>query len=373
MRAGQLTDVCRSVVPTLADYDPGMTIEEVERELGIHDVAKLSENENPWGMSPRALEAMTRELPNAFMYPEFGFYDLVNALASANEVDVANIVTGQGAEAIVQLIPQLYVNPGDEVILTDVTYTRYEEASRLMDACLVVVPLRQRCFDLPAIADAITPRTKVIWLCSPNNPTGTVLHREEARAFLDAVPRSICVVFDQAYQEFVDDPDYADGLTFLKEGFDNVIVLRTFSKIHGMAGVRLGYAIAAEEVCTLLHKIKEPFGVNRLAIVAGPASLADGERLAWCAEQNRLGRDYLSGEFARLGLESVPSQANFVLVDVRQDAEDLFERLLRRGIIVRSAAGWGLETFLRVTVGRPEQNERFIRALEEELRGPAQA
>jgi histidinol-phosphate aminotransferase len=352
---------------TLADYDPGMTIEEVERELGISNVVKLSENENPYGMSPHALQAMTDELPNLFMYPEFGFYDLVKALAAANEVETSNIVTGQGAEAIVQIIPQLYVNPGDEVILADVTYTRYEEATRLMDGSLVVVPLREHRFDLPAIADALTPRTKLVWLCSPNNPTGTILHREEARDFLDTVPPSICVVFDQAYQEFVDDPDYADGLAFLKEGFENVIVLRTFSKVHGMAGLRLGYAVAAERVCTLLHKIKEPFGVNRLAIVAGPASLGDEKRLAWCAEQNRLGRDYLSGEFTRLGLEWVPSQANFVLVDVRQNADALFERLLRRGIIVRSAAGWGLDTCLRVTVGRPEQNERFIKALDQEL------
>jgi len=358
--------VCRPAVMTLEEYSPGMTIEEVERELGLSDVVKLSENENPYGMSPRALEAILVELPRVFMYPEHGFYDLVHALAAANGVTESMVVAGQGAEALVQLVPEMFVNPGDEVILADITYTRYLQASRLMDASVVVVPLRDYRHDLEAIAKAVTPRTKLIWVCSPNNPTGTIVYRREVRAFLDFLPPSVVVVFDQAYSEFVDDPEYADGIEFLKQGYENVLVLRTFSKAHGMAGLRLGYCIGSSAVCNLLNRIREPFNVNRLAIVASQASLADRDFLAQCVERSRLGREYLTAEFVRLGMEPVPSQANFVLVDTKQDADVLFKRLLARGVIVRPASGWGLDTFLRISVGRPEQNERIVSLLEQE-------
>ena len=360
--------VCRPAIMTLDDYKPGTTIEEVERELGLSDIVKLSENENPYGMSARALEAILVELPRVFMYPEHGFYDLVHALAAANGVTESMVVAGQGAEALVQLVPEMFVNPGDEVILADITYSRYLQASRLMDASVVVVPLRDYRHDLEAIAKAVTPRTKLIWVCSPNNPTGTIVYRREVRAFLDFLPPSVVVVFDQAYSEFVDDPEYADGIEFLKQGYENVLVLRTFSKAHGMAGLRLGYCIGSSAVCNLLNRIREPFNVNRLAIVASQASLADRDFLGQCVERSRLGREYLTAEFIRLGMDPVPSQANFVLVDTKQDADALFKRLLARGGIVRPASGWGLDTFLRVSVGRPEQNERIVSLLEQESR-----
>ena len=360
--------VCRPAIMTLDDYKPGTTIEEVERELGLSDIVKLSENENPYGMSARALEAILVELPRASQYPEHGFYDLIHALAAANGVKESMVVAGQGAEALVQLVPEMFVNPGDEVILADITYSRYLQASRLMDASVVVVPLRDYRHDLQAIAKAVTPRTKLIWVCSPNNPTGTIVYRREVRAFLDFLPPSVVVVFDQAYSEFVDDPEYADGIEFLKQGYENVLVLRTFSKAHGMAGLRLGYCIGSSAVCNLLNRIREPFNVNRLAIVASQASLADRDFLEQCVERSRLGREYLTAEFIRLGMDPVPSQANFVLVDTKQDADALFKRLLARGGIVRSASGWGLDTFLRVSVGRPEQNERIVSLLEQESR-----
>jgi histidinol-phosphate aminotransferase len=358
--------VCRSAVLKLDEYKPGTTIEEVERDLGLSDIVKLSENENPYGMSPRALEAVLVELPRVSQYPEHGFYDLVHALAAANGVTESMVVAGQGAEALVQLVPEMFVNPGDEVILADMTYSRYLQASRLMDADVVVVPLRDYRHDLEAMAKAVTPKTKLIWVCNPNNPTGTIVYRREVRAFLDFLPPSVIVVFDQAYGEFVDDSEFADGIEFLKQGYENVLILRTFSKAHGMAGLRLGYCIGSDAVCNLLNRIREPFNVNRLAIVASQASLADSDFLTQCLEQNRLGRAYLTAEFARLGMEPVPSQANFVLVDTKQTADVLFKRLLARGAIVRSASGWGLDTFLRITVGRPEQNERIVSLLEQE-------
>lgn len=365
---GSIERVIRPCVLGLDDYESGMTLEEIERELGVTVVAKLSENENPFGMSPRAMEAAVAELPKAFMYPEHTFCDLVDALATANGVAPSMVVVGHGAEALVHLVPQLFVSPGDEVVLADVTYTVYRQASMLMDASLRVVPLRDFRHDLQAMAKAVTPRTKLVWICNPNNPTGTIVSRLEVQAFLDAVPSSVAVVFDQAYREFVDDPDYADGVEFLKEGYENVIVLRTFSKVHGMAGLRAGYCIASDTVCGYLNRMREPFNVNRLAIVACLASLADHGFIARSLENNRLGRRYLTEQLLRLGMEPVASQANFVLVDTKRHADALFERLLARGVCVRPASDWGLDTFLRITVGRPEENELVVTTLEEEAR-----
>lgn len=358
---------CRASILTLDDYDPGMTIEEVERELGLSDVVKLSENENPFGMSARALEAILVELPNAFMYPEHGFIDLIQALATANEVSESMVVAGQGAEALVQLIPEMFVDPGDEVVMADITYSRYLQACKLMNANVVQVPLRDFRHDLEAMAEAVTSRTKLVWICSPNNPTGTISCRDEVREFMEHLPAGVVVVFDQAYSDFVDDPEYADGIEFLKHGHENVLVLRTFSKAHGMAGLRLGYCIGSRRVCSLLNRIREPFNVNRLAIAAARASLADKDALARCVENNATGRAYYSREFSRLGLEPVPSQANFVLVDTKRDSDVLFQKLLSHGVIVRPASGWGLNTCLRISVGLPSQNERLVALLEKEL------
>ena len=358
-----VTSVCRPEALTLVEYIAGMTVEEVQRELGLSDIVKLSSNENPWGPSPRVLETIAATLPKLATYPEKSFFDLKGVLAEANGVAPETVFVGHGTEALIQLIPQLYVSPGDEVVLTDVTFGRYEEASKLMGASVVRVPLRDLRFDLEAMAAKVTERTRVVWLCNPNNPTGTIVRREEVTAFLEAVPASVAVVFDQAYFEFADDPGYPDGLEYFKAGYDNVIVLRTFSKAYGLAGLRLGYGIAAPEVRQLLDTIKEPFNLNRLSVAAGPVALADTAWREHCVEENRRGRELLVAELARLGFDPVPSQTNFVFVDVKQDADALFDRLLRRGVIVRPASGWGLPTCMRVTVGTPEQNRRFLEAL----------
>jgi histidinol-phosphate aminotransferase len=353
----------RPEVASLVKYVAGTTTEQVQRELGLTDVVKLASNENVYGPSPAALRAITAEMHNLWQYPEQSFFDLKKALAEANGVAPENIVVAHGTEAIIQIIPQLFVDPGDEVICADIGFGRHDEASKLMGGRLVVVPLRDFCYDLRAVSAAVTERTKLIWLCSPNNPTGTIVRRDETRRFLESLPGQVTTVFDQAYAEFVDDPDFADGLAFFKEGFANIIVLRTFSKAYGLAGLRLGYAIVNEDDCSHLDTIKEPFNVNRLSIVAGPAALADTGWLADCLEKIRTGRTYLSVELDRLGFGVVPSQANFVLTDVMEDAEALWRRLLSHGVIVRPATGWGLDTYLRVTVGTAAQNERFIEVL----------
>jgi len=361
-------DCYRPAVYSLNKYIAGYTTEQVARELGLTDVVKLASNENAWGPSPRALQAIQNELHNLWQYPEQSFFDLKHVLAEANGVAPENVIVGHGSEVIIQLIPQLFCNPGDEVIVPDLTYGRYEEAAKLMEARVRVVPLVDFHYDLDAVARAVTPKTKLIWLCSPNNPTGAIVRKREVEELLAALPGHVTAVFDQAYREFVDDDAYADGLDFLKAGNDNVIVLRTFSKAYGLAGMRLGYALVAERVCWLLDTIKEPFNLNRLSIAAGPAALADQEWLRECVRQTIAGREFLTQNLTQLGCTVVPSQANFVLADVGENAEALWDRLLRRGVIVRPATGWGLDTFIRVTVGTREQNERFLEAMRAESR-----
>ncbi|MBS3968490.1 MAG: histidinol-phosphate transaminase [Clostridia bacterium] len=357
----------RPAVFKLFDYIAGKTIEEVKRELGLDNIVKLASNENPFGPSPRALKAVTEELTNINMYPEKSFLDLKKILAEYNGVSPKNIVVGHGSETIIQLIPQLYLNPGEEVITADKTYGRYEEASKLMDGIIKYVPLKDYRYDLQGIMDMISPRTKIIWLCNPNNPTGTIVKRYEVEAFLGNIPEKIAVVFDQAYFEYVDDPDYANGLDYVKESYENVIVLRTFSKAHGLAGLRLGYGIAHERICQMLDRIKEPFNLNRLSIAAGPASLSDEQWLSKCVTENKMGREYLFKELTALGCHVVASQTNFILFDVKEDCDMLFKRLLARGVIIRPASAWGLDTFIRVTVGTMQENKRFIETLKEEL------
>jgi histidinol-phosphate aminotransferase len=358
------TKLFRPSIANLCDYIAGKTIEEVKRELGIENIVKLASNENPFGPSPMALEAIKNELHNLYMYPEKSFLDLKKILAQVNKVEAKNIVVGHGSETIIQLIPQLYLNPGEETIIADKTYGRYEEACKLMDGIIRYVPLKNYRYDLEAIANAINKKTKIVWICNPNNPTGTIVTKQEVEKFLNEIPKEVAVVFDQAYIEYVDDLECADGLEFIKKGYENVIVLRTFSKAHALAGLRLGYGIANEKVCQMLDRIKEPFNLNRLSIVAGPASLADKNWLNRSINENKNGRDYLTSELKKLGYKVVPSQANFVLVDVQQNSDILFEKLLAKGIIIRPASGWGYNTYIRVTIGKQEENKKFIETLQ---------
>jgi histidinol-phosphate aminotransferase len=367
----------RAAVKALTDYEPGRSVQEVSREFGIPpgDIIKLASNENPYGPSPSAVAAIPTEFTNLHMYPWQEFTDLRQCVAEANRVKPSNVLLASGSETIVQMIPRLYVDPGDEVVVAPQTYSRYAAGSILMNAVLRSVSLRDYHFDLDAIADAVNSRTKIVWLCSPNNPTGTIVRRPEMERLLAAIPETVAVVVDQAYGEFVDDPDYAEGVGLVREGHRNLIVLKTFSKAYALAGLRLGYAVADEVVCRMLDRIEEPFFLNRAATAAGPAALADDAWLQRTLAAVRQGRDYLERELTRLGCEVVPSQANFVFVDVGVSARELFERLLRRGLIIRPADGWGYPTHVRITVGTAEQNETCISMLATELQamrgGPA--
>jgi histidinol-phosphate aminotransferase len=359
----------RRAVLLLDDYEPGRSVQEVSREFGVplERIVKLASNENPYGPSPEALAAIPTEFGNLHMYPWQEFTDLRSRVAEANGVKPSEVVLGSGSESIVQMIPRLYIESGDEVIVAPQSYSRYAVGSALMNGVVRKVPLRDYHFDLEAIANAINERTRIIWLCSPNNPTGTIVRRGEMDAFLRKVPDTVAVVIDQAYGEFVEARDYADGVAFVREGRRNVIVLKTFSKAYALAGLRLGYAVADHAICQMLDRIEETFFLNRAATAAGQAALADTAWLERSVAAINKGRAYLASGLTELGCRVVPSQANFLLVDVGVDANVLFERLMRRGLILRPAGVWGYPKHLRVTVGTPEQNEMCLRELAAEL------
>lgn len=356
----------RACLETITPYVPGKPIEEVERELGLADVVKMASNENPLGPSPLAVEAIKKYLPKISLYPDGNSYYLKNALAGHLGLGEQNIVVGNGADELIILIGAAYLNPGDEIIMAQPSFSEYDFSARLMDAVPVRIPCKKFSHDLKAMTQAITDKTKVIFVCNPNNPTGTILTHRELEQFLKEIPAGILVVLDEAYYEYVGDPDYPDSLAFLKQGF-NVLILRTFSKIYGLAGLRVGYGLAKEAVIADLNTVSEPFNVNSLAQVAARAALNDRQHLDAVLKVNTDGKAYLSQEFTRMGLFHLPTEANFIFVDVGVDSRELFQMLLRKGVIVRTGDIFGYPQFIRVSIATGEENQRFIKALEESL------
>jgi histidinol-phosphate aminotransferase len=359
-------------VQRLRPYVPGKPIEEVEREYGITGIVKMASNENPLGPSPRALEAIRAALHNLGHYPEGSCYGLVRALARHLEVSPENLVAGNGSDEIIHYLGLAYLRPGDEVVTGDPSFLRYESAAVLNESEFVAVPLNGHRFDAEAMAERLTERSRLAFIANPNNPTGTIIRQKELERFLDRCPPHTIVVMDEAYCEYVDDADYPRSLDAVREG-RNVVVLRTFSKIYGLAGLRVGYGVARREIIHAIHQVREPFNVNSLAQAAAVASLEDPEQVARSRRNNLEGREYLYHEFERLGLPYIPTQANFVVVDVRRPIRPVLEGLMRRGIIVRNDPAWGMPSSLRVTIGTPEDNRRFIRELEAVLPEPVPA
>jgi histidinol-phosphate aminotransferase len=355
----------RECIADIRDYEPGADAQQVSEATGIpfEQILKLASNENDLPISSKVLAAIERQFPLLYSYPWEDYGRLKSAVAAAEGVPETQVVLSSGSAQIVLNLPLLYTNPGDEVILAPQSYALYEAASQVMGASIRKVPLRDFRFDIPAIVGALTERTKIVWLCSPNNPTGTIVDRSQLQSLLDAVAPTTAVVVDQAYCAFVDDPLYADPLEFLANGYRNVISLRSFSKAYGLAGIRLGYAVADPIVCQMLDRISEPFLLSRTACAAGLAALEDPEWLEASTRSVRAGRDYLSRELAALGWDVVPSQGNFVLADTHDDGRALFQRLLEKGVIIRPADGWGYPTHVRVSVGLPEENRHFLSVL----------
>ncbi|HOM80324.1 MAG TPA: histidinol-phosphate transaminase [Armatimonadota bacterium] len=358
--------ICRSNIHDLVPYVPGKPIEEVEREYGITDIIKLASNENPYGPSPRVVEAMKKALDNVRLYPDGSCYALTKRLSEHLNVPTDHIVVGNGSDEIIHYLGIAYLEPGDEVVQAHPSFVRYEAAAILNGCQCIQVPLKDYTHDLDAMADAVTPRTKLLFITNPNNPTGTIVTRSAVDRLLDRIPERVLVVMDEAYYEYVEDPEYPDSLAYIREG-RNVISLRTFSKIFALAGLRVGYGIARPEIIWAIHQVREPFNVNSIAQVGAIACLDDPDQVERGRRVNRDGRTYLYAVCERLGLPYVPSQANFVFIDVKADSRVVFQELLRRGVIVRTGDIFGHPTHLRVTVGTPEENARFVRALEEVL------
>jgi len=357
----------QSGLDALKPYVPGTPIEEVQREYGLEDVIKLASNENPLGPSPKAVEAIRAALPKLNLYPDGQSYRLRHALGDFLDVDADCLTVGNGADGIIMETCMAYLDADSEVIVSRCSFPVYDIYTHVMRASLVKTPLRDYGLDLDAMAQAITPRTKLIFVCNPNNPTGTIVTAEEVAAFMERVPDHALVIFDEAYYELVDSDAYPETLDYVREGRANVLVMRTFSKIFGLAGVRLGYAMGVPEVLAPLNRVKEPFAVNLLAQAAGVAALEDTEFVQRTIEATQEERHFLYEQFERLGLETIRSHTNFMLVRVGPEACQVQEELVKRGVIVRPCTGYDLPEFLRVTVGSREQNARLVAALEEIL------
>lgn len=346
----------------LVSYEPGKPVEDVARELGLKpsEIIKLASNENPLGPSPKALAAMREALERAHFYPDGGGYYLREAVAAKFGLKRENVILGNGSNEIIEFVGHAFLRPGDEVVTADHAFAVYKLMAQLFDARTIEVPEIRFGHDLDAMAAAITPRTREIFVANPNNPTGTLVSQAEIDRFIDRVPPQVIVVFDEAYYEFLQDPP--DTLKFVREGRPNVVVLRTFSKIQGLANLRIGYGLGAAELINVLQKTRQPFNANGIAQAGALAGLKDDEHQQKTRELTWAGRDYLQKEFAAMGLEFVPSFANFVLVKVGNGSA-VFKKLMQTGIIVRDMTSYKLPEWIRVSVGTMEQNTRFIAAL----------
>lgn len=347
-------------------YEPGRPIEEVARELGLNPrkIIKLASNENALGPSPRALAAARRVLLKAHLYPDGSGFYLRRALAKKWKLAIENVVLGNGSNEIIELLGHAYLSPGDEVVVSEHAFAVYDIVAKLFGAKIVLAPEKRFCHDLDAMRARITQRTKMIFITNPNNPTGTMVGAREIERFMARVPPRVLVVFDEAYYEFLDRPP--DTLRWVRDGRP-VALLRTFSKIAGLAALRIGYGLMPAEIASWLQRVRQPFNVNALAQAAAQAALKDSAHIRRTRTMTKQGRRYLERQFAQLGLDYVSSGANFVMVRVG-DGNAVFQRLLRRGVIVRPLANYRLPEWIRVTVGTMPQNRAFLAALSEVLR-----
>jgi histidinol-phosphate aminotransferase len=351
-------------IAELKPYIPGKPIEELEREHGIRGAVKLASNENPIGPSPRAVEAIMGALRNLHRYPDASNHRLVTRLAEKLKVSVNQIVVGNGSNEIIELLVRTFLCEGDEVIIPEPSFLMYEIMVQAAGGRPVKVVLKERVIDLERMAGSISAKTRMIFVNNPNNPTGTIVSKDEFEVFLQRVPPEVIVVMDEAYIEFVRDKTCPVGLDYLG-GEKAVVSLRTFSKTHGLAGLRIGYGMMDATLADLMHRVRQPFNTNLLAQVGALAALDDDAFLNKTLSIVHSGLDFLYGEVEKLGLQYFPTQTNFFLINMERDATVVFEEMLRRGVIVRPMAAYGYPDYIRINVGLPEDNQRFVEALKQ--------
>jgi len=355
-------------VQRLRPYQPGKPVDELERELGIEHAVKMASNENPLGPGQAAREAMAAATGGIEFYPDGNGFSLKKVLAKRHGVDAACLTLGNGSNDILELVARAFAGPGCEVVYAQHAFAVYPIVTLAVGATGVEVSARDWGHDLDAMLAAVNDRTRLVFIANPNNPTGTVLGAEELRTFVAAVPEHVIVVIDQAYFEYARGADYADCIGWL-ERFDRLLVTRTFSKAHGLAGLRVGYGVSSPQMADLLNRVRQPFNVNSIALAAAAAAAEDDAHVRASVELNDRGMAQLTAEFERLGLAYIPSAGNFVCVEVGGDAMAVYQALLHRGVIVRPIDVYGMPGHLRVTVGRERDNARFIEALQAAMNG----
>jgi histidinol-phosphate aminotransferase len=346
-------------------YEPGRPIEDVARDLG-HDpgaIIKLASNENPWGPSPLALQALRDVVSQVHIYPDGNGFKLRQAIARKHKLEIEQVVLGNGSNEIIEFLGHAYLRPGTGIVISQYAFAIYEIVGRMFQADISEVPAREFGHDLEAMLMAIKPETRLVFVANPNNPTGTTLSADELRAFIGNVPASTLVVIDEAYQEFLGNPLDTAALV---QCHPNLVIMRTFSKAQGLAGLRIGYGLGSREVIQNLQKVRQPFQANLPAQVAALAALGDEEHIRRTVSKNREGMKFFESELAKRKLRFVPSSGNFVMMEVG-NGRNVFDDLLKQGLIVRPLGGYRLPTWIRVTIGTPEQNNRFFAALDKAL------
>ena len=366
-RTSDVCDLAPAYVRAIAPYQPGKPISELARELDLDpaSIIKLASNENPLGVSPLAMQAMQAALADIARYPDGNGFELKQALAQRYGVDTAQIVLGNGSNDVLELAARTFLTPQLAAIYSQHAFVVYPLATQAMGAAGIEVPAREFAHDLKAMLAAITPRTRIIFLANPNNPTGTLIGSSDLHAFLRAVPRDVFVVLDEAYNEYIPEALRSASVAWLAE-FPNLIVTRTFSKAYGLAGLRVGYAFAHPGVADLMNRVRQPFNVNSISLAAAAAGLGDHEFVRRSFDLNEAGMRSVTAGLAKLGLAFIPSAGNFVSFKMK-DAAGVYHRLLKRGVIVRPIAGYGMPDYLRVSIGLESENARFLEALGQSL------
>ncbi|MGX2955642.1 histidinol-phosphate transaminase [Ursidibacter arcticus] len=358
----QFINIANEGVKNLSPYQAGKPIEELERELGISNIIKLASNENPFGFPESAKQAIQAQLADLTRYPDANGYYLKDVIAQKFGVELNQITLGNGSNDLLELIAHTFATEQDEIIFSQYAFIVYPLVAQAINAKSVVIPAKDYGHDLDAFVAAITPKTKLIYVANPNNPTGTFLTHQQIADFLAKVPENVIVVLDEAYTEFTHPDERVDSFKLLQQ-HSNLVICRTLSKAYGLAGLRIGYAVSNNEIADLFNRVRQPFNCNSLALAAAIAVMQDDAFVAQVAENNRIEMARYEQFFQQNGLEYIRSKGNFITVDLKQLAAPIYEKLLHQGVIVRPIAGYGMPNHLRISIGLPEENDRFFNAL----------
>ncbi|WP_028580103.1 histidinol-phosphate transaminase [Desulfogranum japonicum] len=357
-------------IAEIIPYPPGKPMDELEREYGVTNAIKLASNENPWGPSPKAVEAVRDQLVNLHRYPDGSNYYLAQALSHWTTADPEEIVLGNGSNEVIEFLVKALVSPGDEVITSHPSFLMYQKFVQVRGGKNLVLDLKGMHHDLDAIIEHVTPKTRLIFIDNPNNPTGTFIGKAAFDDFVRKLPETVVVVLDEAYVDFVDKDQQIDIFSYIRnsEGLPGLVSMRTFSKAFGLAGLRVGFGLMHRDLADMLHRVRQPFNINLLGQIGAMAALNDTDHYEYTLRETEKGLQWLSEQVAELGCKPYPSHTNFFLIDVKGDATNLYEAMLHKGVIVRSMKAYGYPQFIRITVGTAAENQRFVHALAECLK-----